>query len=71
MYSLYYLAATMISVGYGDVIPKNYIECQFSIVCMFITGVVYAYSLNSIGLKYSFNHILSEIKIREYNYKYQ
>lgn len=49
VYSLYYLAATMITVGYGDVIPKNYIECQFAILCMFITGVVYAYSLNSIG----------------------
>ena len=39
----------MISVGYGDVTPKNYIEISFSILCMFITGIVYAYSLNSIG----------------------
>jgi hypothetical protein len=27
VYSLYYLATTMISVGYGDITPKNYIEC--------------------------------------------
>ncbi len=39
----------MITVGYGDVTPKNYLECQFSICCMFLTGIVYAYSLNSIG----------------------
>ncbi len=49
IYSLYYLAATMITVGYGDVVPKNYIECLFAIITMFITGMVYAYSLNSIG----------------------
>ena len=39
----------MITVGYGDVIPKNHIECIFSIITMFFTGMEYAYSLNSIG----------------------
>jgi hypothetical protein len=39
----------MITVGYGDVTPKNPIECTFSIITMFFTGMVYAYSLNSIG----------------------
>ncbi len=39
----------MITVGYGDITPKNAIECTFSIITMFFTGVVYAYSLNSIG----------------------
>jgi hypothetical protein len=39
----------MITVGYGDVVPKNPIECTFSIITMFFTGMVYAYSLNSIG----------------------
>jgi hypothetical protein len=49
-YSFYYLAATMITVGYGDVVPKNYIECVFSVITMFFTGMVYAYSLNCIGM---------------------
>ncbi len=40
----------MITVGYGDVIPKNHIECTFSVLTMFFTGMVYAYSLNSIGI---------------------
>ncbi len=40
----------MITVGYGDVVPKNYLECTFSVITMFFTGMVYAYSLNSIGL---------------------
>jgi hypothetical protein len=39
----------MITVGYGDVTPKNQIECVFSVITMFFTGCVYAYSLNSIG----------------------
>ena len=50
MYSLYYLAATMITVGYGDITPKNQIECIFTIITMFVTGMMYAYSLNSIGI---------------------
>ncbi|EGR28065.1 hypothetical protein IMG5_183890, partial [Ichthyophthirius multifiliis] len=49
IYSFYYLATTMITVGYGDVTPKNQIECIFSVITMFFTGCVYAYSLNSIG----------------------
>jgi hypothetical protein len=39
----------MITVGYGDITPKNYIELSFTIVTMFFTGMVWAYSLNSIG----------------------
>ncbi len=39
----------MITVGYGDVIPKNSIEYTFAVITMFITGMLYAYSLSSIG----------------------
>ena len=49
IYSIYYLVTTMISVGYGDIIPKNYIEIVFAVITMFCTGIIYAYSLNSIG----------------------
>lgn len=53
----------MITVGYGDVIPKNYIECVFSIMTMFVAGMVYAYSLNSIG------NIIENINKANKNYK--
>ena len=53
----------MISVGYGDVTAKNYIECTFSIVTMFVTGIMYAYSLNSIG------NIITEINLKSKNFK--
>ena len=49
IYSIYYIAATMISVGYGDVTPKNSTECILSVCIMFLSGMFYAYSLNSIG----------------------
>ena len=39
----------MITVGYGDVIPKNSTECLLSVSIMFLSGMFYAYSLNSIG----------------------
>ena len=40
----------MITVGYGDITPKNEIECLFVFITMFFTGMFYAYSLNSIGV---------------------
>ena len=49
IYSIYFLAATMITVGYGDITPQNEVECAFVVFTMIITGMVYAYSLNSIG----------------------
>ncbi|EGR27051.1 hypothetical protein IMG5_202320 [Ichthyophthirius multifiliis] len=49
IYSFYYIAVTMITVGYGDITPQNQIECTFTVITMFFTGVVYAYSLNCIG----------------------
>ena len=40
---------TMITVGYGDVTPKNNIELFFSIITMFLACGVFAFSINSIG----------------------
>ena len=39
----------MISGGYNDVTPNNPIECCFAIGFMFITGMAWAFCLNSIG----------------------
>ncbi|EAS02796.2 cation channel family protein (macronuclear) [Tetrahymena thermophila SB210] len=49
IYSFYYITTTMITVGYGDITPQNEIEITFSVLIMYLTSVVYAYSLNCIG----------------------
>jgi len=41
---------TMTSVGYGDITPNNYYEALFCVVTMFIASIIFAYSLNTIGL---------------------
>lgn len=46
----------MISVGYGDITPKNPPEILMTVFAMFISCIVFAYSVNAIW----------EI-IREYN----
>ena len=39
----------MITVGYGDVSAQNHIECVLASLTMLISGMIYGYSLNSIG----------------------
>jgi hypothetical protein len=39
----------MITKGYGDIAPQNKTEMTFTVITMFLTGVLYAYSINSIG----------------------
>ena len=40
---------TMITVGYGDITPKNNIELLFANLTMFLACGVFAFSINSIG----------------------
>lgn len=40
----------MTTVGYGDIIPANEYEACFVSITIFISGFIYAYILNSIGL---------------------
>lgn len=41
---------TMITVGYGDITPKNDIELLTANITMFLACGVFAFSINSIGL---------------------
>lgn len=39
----------MITVGYGDITPKNTIEIAFTVFTMFVTGTIWAFFLTSIA----------------------
>lgn len=40
----------MVTVGYGDITPKNNYEMAFANVAMFFSSCVFAYSMNAIGI---------------------
>ena len=39
----------MITIGYGDILPKTNIEIIFAMVAMLISCGVYAYCFNEVG----------------------
>ena len=49
LYSLYFCTTTMITVGYGDIVPANQIEIGYSVCMMFISSGMFAYALNKSG----------------------
>lgn len=50
IYSFYFSIVTMMTVGYGDISPNNYIECMFLIFMIIYGCGVFAYSINNIGI---------------------
>jgi len=50
--SLYWAITTMLTVGYGDIVPVNIIERIVNILGMLLGCGVFAYSMNSIGLMF-------------------
>ncbi|KAL4481513.1 hypothetical protein ABPG74_007602 [Tetrahymena malaccensis] len=63
IYSFYFLAVTMATVGYGDITPQNSLEVLFTTITIFVTCVVYAFSLNTIG------GIIENIEKKDKKYK--
>jgi hypothetical protein len=49
LYSIYWSVTTMMTVGYGDVAPKNNWEVFFNIWAMVFGCIIFGYSMNKIG----------------------
>jgi len=49
VYAFYWSTATMLTVGYGDVVPISLSERIYSIISMMLACVVFGYSLNTVA----------------------
>lgn len=49
LYACYFSTVTMITVGFGDILPMNPLEVLVNIFTMLVSCGVYAYILNKIG----------------------
>jgi potassium voltage-gated channel Eag-related subfamily H protein 7 len=48
--AIYWATMTMTTVGYGDITGKNDLELLVNNLTMFFGSIVFAYSVNSIGI---------------------
>jgi len=63
LYSLYYVVVVMITVGFGDITPKNTYEIGFTVFFIYFACGLFAYTINRIGL------ILQNINRSEHEFK--
>ena len=69
LYSMYWASITMMTVGYGDIVPQNDSETIVCLISVLLGCAVYAYNINSIGMilqdlnkeSISFNHNINII----------
>jgi hypothetical protein len=50
IYCLYWAITTIVTVGYGDLTPKNYVEVLFVMIVQLIGTAVFGYMINVIGI---------------------
>lgn len=50
LYSFYFAVVVMMTVGFGDITPRNPIEVVFCIFIIIVGCALYGYNLNSIGI---------------------
>ena len=50
MSSLYWSSVTIMTVGYGDIVPQNYLERFYCLFVVLFGCLILPYSINSIGL---------------------
>lgn len=53
IYSIYWAITTMVTVGYGDVVPITPIEKVYAIICMLLACGIFGYIMNRIGSIFS------------------
>ena len=66
--SLYWAVTTIVTVGYGDVIPMTKNEKIFCIFTMLIANGVFGYSMNQIGIIFG---NLDQITLENKYYKFK
>lgn len=49
LYSLYWSTVTLLTVGYGDIVPQNAIEITFTLITVLCGCIVFGYNLNKIA----------------------
>lgn len=64
VYSLYWAFTTMITIGYGDIIPTNSTETLLMVWLMIFSSGVFGYCINSIG------QILGQMDAKDNEFKY-